>query len=69
MSPKNPDDEAGKASGADFSEYSATNHIGSRNCGITTEDIISAQIGISQKKADKIKNQDANFPLLPSVTI
>jgi class 3 adenylate cyclase len=30
-----------------------------RSCGITTEDIMSARIGISQKKVDKIKSQEA----------
>jgi adenylate cyclase len=59
MNLKNPDDEAGKASGADFSSYRRQAILDLRNCGITTEDIMSAQIGISQKKVDKIKNQDA----------
>jgi hypothetical protein len=70
MNPKNPDDKVRKASGADFSSsYRAQTISDSRNCGITTEDIMPAQTGISQKKVDKIKGQDANFPLLPSVTI
>jgi adenylate cyclase len=59
MSPKNPDDEAGKASGADFSSYRRQAMLDLRNCGITTEDIMSARIGISQKKVDKIKSQEA----------
>jgi adenylate cyclase len=59
MSPKNPDDEAGKASGADFSSYRRQAILDLRNCGITTEDIMSARIGISQKKVDKIKSQEA----------
>ena len=40
MSPKNPDDEAGKASGADFSGYRPQAILDLRNCGITTEDIL-----------------------------
>jgi hypothetical protein len=40
MSPKNPDDEAGKASGADFSSYPRQAILDLRNCGITTEDIL-----------------------------
>ena len=59
MSHKNPDDEAGKASGADFSSYRRQSRLDLRNCGIATEDIMSSQIGISQKKVDKIKGQDA----------
>jgi class 3 adenylate cyclase len=59
MSPKNPDDEAGKASGADFSSYRRQAILDLRNCGITTEDIMSARIGISQKRVDKIKSQEA----------
>jgi class 3 adenylate cyclase len=59
MSPKNPDDEASKASGADFSSYRRQAILDLRNCGITTEDIMSARIGISQKKVDKIKSQEA----------
>src|SRR5215213_11896962 len=59
MSPKNPDDEAGKASGADFSSYRRQDILDLRNCGITKEDIMSARIGISQKKVDKIKSQEA----------
>jgi hypothetical protein len=59
MSPKNPDDEAGKASGADFSSYPRQAILDLRNCGITTEEIMSAHIGISQKKVNKIKGQDA----------
>jgi class 3 adenylate cyclase len=59
MSPKNPDDEAGKASGADFSSYRRQTMLDLRSCGITTEDIMSARIGISQKKVDKIKSQEA----------
>ena len=59
MSPKNPDDEAGKASGADFSSYRRQAILDLCNCGITTEDIMSARIGISQKKVDKIKSQEA----------
>src|SRR5215213_9946706 len=59
MSPKNSDDEAGKASGADFSSYRRQAILDLRNCGITTEDIMSARIGISQKKVDKIKSQEA----------
>jgi adenylate cyclase len=59
MSPKNPDDEAGKASGADFSSYRRQAILDLRNYGITTEDIMSARIGISQKKVDKIKSQEA----------
>ena len=50
MSPKNPDDEASKASDADFRSIRPQTISDSRNCGITTEDIIPAQIGISQKK-------------------
>jgi class 3 adenylate cyclase len=59
MSPKNPDDEASKASGADFSSYRRQTILDLPNYAITTEDIMSAQTGISQKKVDKIKNQDA----------
>jgi adenylate cyclase len=59
MTPKNPDDQASKASGADFSSYRRQAILDLRNCGITTEDIMSSQIGISQKKVDKIKDQDA----------
>ena len=59
MGPKNPDDEASKASGADFSSYQRQAILDLRNCGITTEDTMSSQIGISQKKVDKIKGQDA----------
>jgi hypothetical protein len=44
MSPKNPDDEAGKASGADFSSYPRRAILDLRNCGITTAEIMSAQI-------------------------
>jgi adenylate cyclase len=58
MSPKNPDDEAGKASVTDFSSYRRQAKLDLRNSGITTEDIMSSQIGISQKKVDKIKGQD-----------
>ena len=53
MSPKNSDDKVGKASGADFSSsYRPPQIIISdlHNCGITTEDIMPAQTGISQKK-------------------
>lgn len=46
MSPKNPDDEAGKASGAYFSGYPRQAILDLRNCGITTEEIMSAQIGM-----------------------
>lgn len=54
MSPKNPDDKVGKASDADFSSYRPPQTISdSRNCGITTEDIMPAQTGISQKKLIK----------------
>jgi adenylate cyclase len=59
MSPKNPDDEASKASGADFSSYRRQTILDLRNYAITTEDIMSAQTGISQKKVDKINSQDA----------
>jgi adenylate cyclase len=59
MSPKNPDDEASKASGADFSSYREQTILDLPNYAITTEDIMSAQTGISQKKVDKIKNQGA----------
>jgi adenylate cyclase len=59
MSPKNPDDEAGKASVTDFSSYRRQAKLDLRNSGITTEDIMSSQIGTSQKKVDKIKGQDA----------
>src|SRR5215212_1525238 len=59
MSPKNPDDEAGKASGADFSSYPRQTILDLRNCGITTKEIMSAHIGINQKKVNKIKGQDA----------
>ena len=59
MSPKNPDDEASKASGADFSSYRRQTILDLPNYAITTEDIMSAQTGISQKKVDKIKNQGA----------
>ena len=59
MSPKNPDDEAGKASGADFSSYRRQTILDLPNYAITTEDIMSARAGISQKKVDKIKNQGA----------
>jgi hypothetical protein len=69
MSPKNPDDEVGKASGADSSIYRPQTISDSRNCGITTVDPMSAQIEISQKKVDKNKRSDEYFPLLPSVTI
>ena len=69
MSPKNPDDEASKASGADFRSIRPQTISDSRKCGITIEDPMSALTGISQKKADRIKGQDANFPLLPSMTI
>jgi hypothetical protein len=40
MSRKNPDDEAGKVSGADFSSYRPQAILDLRNCGITTEDIL-----------------------------
>jgi hypothetical protein len=40
MSPKNPDDEAGKVSGADFSSYRPQAILDLRNCGITTEEIM-----------------------------
>ena len=59
MSPKNPDDEASKASGADFSSYRRQTILDLPNYAITTEDIMSARAGISQKKVDKIKNQGA----------
>jgi class 3 adenylate cyclase len=59
MSPKNPDDKAGKASGADFSSYRRQAISDLRNYAVTTEDIMSGQTGISQKKVDKIKGQDA----------
>ena len=59
MSPKNPDDEASKASGADFSSYRRQTILDLPNYAITTEDIMSARAGISQKKFDKIKDQDA----------
>ena len=59
MSPKNPDDKAGKASRADFSSYRREAISDLRNYAVTTEDIMSAQTGISQKKVDKIKGQDA----------
>ena len=59
MSPKNPDDEAIKASGADFSSYRRQTILDLPNYAITTEDIMSARAGISQKKVDKIKNQGA----------
>jgi hypothetical protein len=69
MSPKNPDDEASKASGVDFSSiYPPQTISDSRNYGITAEDIISTDWNQS-KKADEIRGQDANFPLLPYVTI
>ncbi len=48
MSPKNPDDEAGKASGADFTSYPGQAILYLRNCGITTEEIMSAQIGMKK---------------------
>lgn len=48
MSPKNPDDEAGKASGADFNSYRTQAILDLRNCGITTEEIMSAQIGMKK---------------------
>jgi hypothetical protein len=48
MSPKNPDDEAGKVSGADFNSYRPQAILDLRNCGITTEEIMSAQIGIKK---------------------
>jgi hypothetical protein len=48
MSPKNPDDEAGKVSGADFSSYRPQAILDLRNCGITTEEIMSAQIGMKK---------------------
>lgn len=48
MSPKNPDDEAGKASGAYFSGYPRQAIPDLRNCGITTEEIMSAQIGMKK---------------------
>ena len=56
MSPKNPEDEASKASGADFSSYREQTILDLPNYAITTEDIMSAQTGISQKKVDKIKS-------------
>ena len=58
MSPKNPDDKAGKASGADFSSYRRQAISDLRNYAVTTEHIMSGQTGISQKKVDKIKGQD-----------
>jgi hypothetical protein len=48
MSLKNPDDEAGKASGADFSSYPRQAILDLRNCGITAEEIMSAQIGMKK---------------------
>ena len=57
MSPKNPDDEASKASGADFSSYRRQTILDLPNYAITTEDIMSARAGISQKKVDKIKKK------------
>jgi hypothetical protein len=48
MSPKNPDDAAGKASGADFSGYRPQAILDLRNCGNTTEEIMSAQIGMKK---------------------
>ena len=48
MSPKNPDDEGGKVSGADFSGYRPQAILDLRNCGITTEEIMSAQIGMKK---------------------
>jgi hypothetical protein len=59
MSPKNPDDEASKASGVDFSSYPRQTILDLRNYAITTEDMMSTQTGISQKKVDKIKSQEA----------
>jgi class 3 adenylate cyclase len=53
MSPKNPDDEASKDSGADISSYRRQTILNLHKSGITT-DIISSQTGISQEKVDKI---------------
>ena len=54
MYSKNPDDIACKASGADFSSYRRQAISDLRNLAVTTEHIMSAQTGISQKKVDKI---------------
>jgi hypothetical protein len=48
MSPKNPDNEACKVSSADFSSYRPQAILDLRNCGITTEEIMSAQIGMKK---------------------
>jgi hypothetical protein len=57
MSPKNPDDEAGKDCEADIRSYRRPTILDNHDSGITTEDAISSQTGrISQKKVDKIKN-------------
>ena len=48
MSPKNPDDETGKPSDADFIDYRPQGILDLRNCAITTEDIMSAQIGMKK---------------------
>jgi hypothetical protein len=48
MSPNNPDDETGKPSDADFSSYPRQAVLDLRNCGITTEAIMSAQIGMKK---------------------
>src|SRR5262245_38204568 len=58
MSPKNTEDKASKASGADLSSYQRQAIVDLSNNAVTTEDIMSAQTGISQKKIDKIKGQD-----------
>ena len=48
MSPKKPDDEDGKASSAYFSGYPRQAILDLRNCEITTEEIMSAQIGMKK---------------------
>jgi hypothetical protein len=48
MSPKNPDDETGKPFDADFSSYRRQAILDLRNCGITTKEIMSAQIGMKK---------------------
>jgi hypothetical protein len=59
MSPKNSNDKTCKASGAGFSSYRLQATSDLRNFVVTTEHIMSAQTGNSQKKVDKIKDQDA----------
>jgi adenylate cyclase len=59
MSPKNPDDKAGKVSGADFNSYRRQAISDLRNYAVTTDHIMSRHTGISQKKVDKIKSQNA----------